>query len=96
MVCLAWDEESQKFLRQFNCKYNKIASAMMVDQQHLENVASEGRHTFVSTGMSTIEEIDSAVDIFKRNNCSFELMHCVSTYPMEDTDANLNRIKCLR
>ena len=92
----AWDSESQKFLRQFNCNYNKIASAMMVDTDHLELVASEGRHTFVSTGMSTLEEIDKAVEIFRKNNCSFELMHCVSTYPMEDTDANLNCIKMLR
>jgi N-acetylneuraminate synthase len=92
----AWDPESQKFLRQFDCKYNKIASAMMVDQDHLELVASEGRHTFVSTGMSTLDEIDKAVDIFKKSDCPFELMHCVSTYPMEDTDANLNCIPMLR
>ena len=69
---------------------------MMVDEDHLELVASEGRYTFVSTGMSTLEEIDKAVDIFKKNGCPFELMHCVSTYPMEDTDANLNCIHTLR
>ena len=92
----AWDPESQKFLRQFDCKFNKIASAMMVDEAHLELVASEGRHTFVSTGMSTLEEIDKAVQIFNKSNCPFELMHCVSTYPMEDTDANLNCIHMLR
>jgi N-acetylneuraminate synthase len=92
----AWDPESQKFLRQFNCKYNKIASAMIVDQDHLELVASEGRHTFVSTGMSTLDEIDKAVEIFKKSGCPFELMHCVSTYPMEDTDANLKCIPMLR
>jgi N-acetylneuraminate synthase len=92
----SWDPESQKFLRQFNCNYNKIASAMMVDEDHLELVASEKRHTFVSTGMSTLEEIDKAVEIFKKSSCSFELMHCVSTYPMEDTDANLNCIPVLR
>ena len=69
---------------------------MMVDQEHLELVASEKRHTFVSTGMSTLEEIEKAVEIFKKNNCPYELMHCVSTYPMEDTDANLNCIPMLR
>ena len=92
----AWDPESQLFLRQFDCKYNKIASAMMVDDDHLEMVASEGRHTFISTGMSTLQEIDKAVEIFSKSNCPFELMHCVSTYPMEDTDANLNCIGSLR
>jgi N-acetylneuraminate synthase len=92
----AWDLESQKFLNQFKLKYNKVASAMIVDENLLAVVAAEGRHTFISTGMSTLEEIDRAVQIFKENNCPFELMHCVSTYPMEDTDANLNCIRMLR
>ena len=42
--------------------------------------------------MSTKEDIDTAVKIFKKNNCSFELMHCVSTYPMKPEDANLATI----
>lgn len=92
----AWDLESQKFLQQFDLRYNKIASAMMVDRKILKQVASEKRHTFISTGMSSLEEIDLAVNIFKKNECSFEVMHCVSTYPMEDTDANLNCISTLR
>ena len=92
----AWDTESQNFLRQFDLKYNKIASAMMVDSDLLSIVAAEGRHTFISTGMSTLDEIDCAVEIFKKSGCPFEVMHCVSTYPMEDTDANLNCISTLR
>lgn len=92
----AWDLESQKFLRQFNCKYNKVASAMLVYEKLLCEVASEGKHTFISTGMSSVEQIDRAVDIFKSSGCPFELMHCVSTYPMEDEDANLNCIKTLK
>lgn len=92
----AWDLKSQKFLRQFNCKYNKIASALIVYEELLEEVASEKKHTFISTGMSEFKHIDMAVDKFKKAGCSFELMHCVSTYPMSDEDANLNRIKTLR
>ena len=92
----AWDVESKKFLQQFDLKYNKIASAMIVDEDILKLVAAEGRHTFISTGMSTLEEIDRAIEIFKNSGCPFELMHCVSTYPMEDTDANLNCISTLR
>ena len=92
----AWDPESQKFLNMFNLKYNKVASAMVVDEEFLRLVASEGRHTFISTGMSTLQEIEKAVNIFKDNSCPFELMHCVSTYPMEDTDANLKCITMLR
>lgn len=92
----AWDINSQIFLRQFNCKYNKIASAMIVSKELLKEVASEGKHTFISTGMTTYDDISSAVDIFKKANCSFELMHTVSTYPMKDENANLNMIKTLR
>ena len=92
----AWDIESQKFLRQFNCKYNKVASAMLVYDELLKEIASEKKYTFISTGMSTIEQIDHAVAIFRKYECPFELMHCVSTYPMDDEDANLNRIKTLR
>jgi len=92
----AWDPESQKFLRQFDLKYNKIASAMIVYEDLLREVASEKKHTFISTGMSDFEQIDRAIEVFRSAGCPFELMHCVSTYPMNDEDANLNRIKTLR
>ena len=92
----AWDLESQDFLNQFNMKYNKIASAMIVYKDLLKKVASEGRHTFISTGMTTEEDITKAVEVFRSANCPFTLMHCVSTYPMVDEDANLNAIKTLR
>jgi N-acetylneuraminate synthase len=92
----AWDLESQKFLHQFNCKYNKIASAMIAYEPLLQEVSSEKKHTFISTGMSELKIIDRAVQIFREEGCPFELMHCVSTYPMEDEDANLNCIKTLR
>ncbi len=92
----AWDIKSQDFLNQFNCKYNKIASAMLVDKKFLKKVASEGKHTFISTGMSNYDDIQAAVNIFSDLDCSFELMHTVSTYPMKDEEANLNVIKTLR
>lgn len=92
----AWDTNSQSFLRQFDCKYNKIASAMIVHKDLLKMVAEEGKHTFISTGMSTYDDIQRAVDIFRAVNCPFELMHTVSTYPMKDEDANLRVIDTLR
>ena len=92
----AWDVDSQKFLRGFDLKHNKIASAMIVSEDLLEEVASERKHTFISTGMSTTREVDRAVEIFRAARCPFELMHCVSTYPMNDEDANLRRIVTLR
>jgi len=92
----AWDIESQKFLQDFSLPRNKIASAMLVCTELLEEVASEGIHTFISTGLSSMEDISNAVNIFRKSNCPFELMHCVSTYPMEVEDANLNCINTLR
>ena len=92
----AWDLDSQAFLQQFDCKYNKVASAMIVYQELLEMIASEGKHTFISTGMSTYNDIQKAVDIFNKQGCSFELMHTVSTYPMKEENANLKMINTLR
>jgi len=92
----SWDLEAQKFLRQFDLKYNKIASAMLTNAALLELVAEEKRHTFISTGMHTIPEIENAVNIFKAAGCPYELMHCNSTYPMAEEDANLKVIETLR
>ena len=92
----AWDLESQNFLKQFNSEYNKVASAMIVYEELLRSIADEKKHTFISTGMSTKLDIDKAVEIFRKADCPFELMHCVSTYPMDDKDANLRRIETLR
>ena len=92
----AWDVDSQKFLRQYDLKHNKIASPMIVSQDLLHEVANEKKHTFISTGMSTLEYIDKAIKIFKDATCPYELMHCVSTYPMQDEDANLKCINTLK
>jgi N-acetylneuraminate synthase len=92
----AWDLNSQNFLKQFNCNYNKVASAMIVYEDLLKEIAEEKKHTFISTGMSTLNDIQKAVDIFRSANCPFELMHTVSTYPMKDQHANLNVINTLK
>ena len=92
----AWDLDSVEFLKKYDLKYNKIASAMIVDEKVLTEVAKQKKHTFISTGMSQLSEIENAVKIFKNLNCPFELMHCVSTYPMKTEDANLKTIYALR
>jgi N-acetylneuraminate synthase len=92
----AWDLNSLDFLKKFNLNYNKIASAMIVDKNFLKEVAKQKKHTFIATGMSTLENIKDAVNIFAENKCSFELMHCVSTYPMKPSDANLKTISALK
>jgi len=92
----AWDLDAQNFLQQFNCSFNKVASPMLGHIPLLKLIASEGKKTFVSTGMSTLDELDAVVKIFKDANCPFELMHCNSTYPMKDEDANLLCIPMLK
>ena len=88
----AWDENSQKFLQQYNLPFNKVASAMLTHLPLLEMIASEGRHTFISTGMSTYEDVDAAVEIFNKHDCPFTLFHCVSTYPCKDEDCNVSAL----
>lgn len=92
----AWDIESQHFLQQFNLNYNKVASAMLANIKLLKEIAKEKKYTFISTGMSNYNEIDKAVEIFLKYNCPFELMHCVSTYPSNVQDINLNVINVLK
>ena len=92
----AWDINSLKFLDKYDLKYHKIASAMLLDKVFLNEVAERKKHTFISTGMSDFEMIDSAVEIFRKKGCSFELMHCISAYPFNSEIANLNMIKILR
>ncbi len=92
----AWDKNSIKFLEKFDLKYNKIASAMIVDKNFLKIVARQKKYTFISTGMCGFKDIDSAIEIFEKENCEYELMHTVSAYPFEDKMANLNLINVLR
>lgn len=92
----AWDVDSQHFLRQFDAPFNKVASAMLGHAPLLREIVSEKKKTFISTGMSTLEEIDQVVGLFEKANCPYELMHCNSTYPMKEGDANLLCIPMLR
>lgn len=92
----AWDLDSQYFIQEYNPPFSKVASAMLGNKPLLKEIASEGRKTYISTGMATLTEIDEVVDLFRSESCPFELMHCNSTYPMRDEDANLNCIPMLR
>ena len=93
--CSPWDLNSLKFLKKFKTKYNKVASAMITNENLIELIAKEKKLTFISTGMSEMSNINKAVKIFKRNKCNFVLMHCVSTYPTAEKDLNLSLIPVL-
>jgi N-acetylneuraminate synthase len=92
----AWDMQAQEFINSFDCGFNKVASPMLGHIPLLKMIASQGKKTYISTGMSTLDELDAVVDIFRSKNCEFELMHCVSTYPLKDEDANLLCIPMLK
>ena len=92
----AWDIKSQQFIKKYNLKYNKIASAMLTNLDLLQKVAEEKKLTFISTGMSTFKDIEKAIKIFKKNKCKYVLMHCVSTYPCPIEKLNLRMILTLK
>jgi N-acetylneuraminate synthase len=83
-------------MRKFKTKFNKVASAMLVHEKLLITIAKEKKYTFISTGMSTLKDIEKAVKIFRKHHCPFELMHCNSAYPMPPEEANLKLIPFLR
>ena len=91
-----WDVDSQIQMRKFNTKFNKVASAMLLHEKLLRTIAEEKKHTFVSTGMSTIDDIAKAMNIFKEYDCPVELMHSHSAYPMSIEEANLKLIPVLK
>lgn len=91
-----WDISSQIQMRKFKTKYNKISSAMLIHKKLLETVAEEKKYTFISTGMSTMKDIEKAVKIFRKHDCPFELMHSHSAYPMPPHESNLRVIQTLK
>ena len=92
----SWDVTSQEFLKNYDLKHNKVASAMLTNFELLDVMAQEKKPTFVSTGMSTLDDVKKAVEIFKKYNCPFELVHTNSSYPMKIEEANLNCITTLK
>jgi N-acetylneuraminate synthase len=94
--CSPWDIDSVNFLKKFKLKKNKIPSALLTNTELLKAVAKQKKFTLISTGMSNMKDIETAVKIFKKNKCKFALMHCVSTYPCPERDLNLNTITTLK
>lgn len=89
-----WDEPSVDFLEAFDPLAYKVPSAALTDRALLGYVRSKGRPVILSTGMSTMEEIDRAVETLGRDNLL--LMHATSTYPCEPEELNLQMLNTLR
>lgn len=92
----AWDMDALRFVSEFDVPFHKVASPLLGHRPFLREVAAQRKKTFVSTGMSTLEELDEVVDLFHQAGCPIELMHCNSTYPMREEDANLLCIPMLK
>jgi len=92
----AWDIDSQDFIASFNVKFNKLASPMLGHKPLVKKIAAEKKKTFISTGMATLKELDEVINFFEKEKCPFEVMHCNSTYPMAENEANLNCIQTLK
>jgi N-acetylneuraminate synthase len=89
-----WDLPSVEFLVDFKIPYVKIASACLTDDSLLERIAESGIPVILSTGMSTIEQIDHAVSLLDTK--SLILMAATSSYPMDPREANLKTIQTLK
>ena len=93
----AWDIPSLDFLRKYDCPYNKIASAMITNDEFVNAVAAEKKPTFISTGMCTDNEISNAlVHMRSWHETQPTLLHCIGTYPADEKDLNLLAIPAMK
>lgn len=94
--CTPFDKISVDVLQEIGNPFYKIASFHVTDLELIEYVCQTKKPILMSTGMSTIEEIDKAVDLIRKYTAAFALLHCVSSYPCEEKDVNLRVINTLR
>ena len=96
-----WDMDSLEFLKGYDIPFIKLPSAMLTNDELLDGCVSTGKRIIFSTGMSTQEEIDHAVDVLRKskekhkNPHRIGLLHCNSTYPAPIDELNLSAIKTL-
>lgn len=88
-----WDIPSVDFLEKFDVPTHKVASASLTDEPLLQALADTGKPLIVSTGMSTIEEVDRAMEVLA--GCEIVLLHSTSTYPCPPEESNLRTITTL-
>jgi len=93
-IVSCWDTKSVDLIESnLNVKYHKVASALLTNKSFLQKLNSTGKPIIVSTGMSTEEEIDIALNIL--DNVEY-VLSCTSTYPTKDEEINLNYIRTLK
>jgi len=92
----AFDNDSVEMLCDIGVPLFKVASCDVKNKKLLEKVASTQIPVILSTGTANAEEIYAASNIFEKNKCSYALLHCVSSYPLNPKNANLKAIKSLK
>lgn len=95
-MCTPWDHKSVDVLESFNVKAYKVASADLTNIPLIKKLCETKKPLILSTGMSSVEEIKFTTDFLNKNNASFALLHCNSTYPAPIQDINLNWIHSLK
>jgi N-acetylneuraminate synthase len=92
-----WDSDSLNFLKQYDIPFIKIASASLTNHGLLVKACMTGKKIIISTGMSSENEIDSAVRVIQENTSKdFAILHCNSSYPAPMEELNLSCIKTLK
>jgi len=91
-----WDLDSFEFLNQYNLPFIKLPSAMLTNYPLIEACAKSGKKVILSTGMSTEEEIDIAIETIRKHTDNFAILHCNSTYPAPLNELNLSTITTLK
>lgn len=91
-----WDLPSLEFILQYDIPFIKIPSAKITEKELITAASKSKKPIIVSTGMSTLEEIDEAVKILQSNNANFLLLHCNSAYPSKKEDLNIKVINTLK
>lgn len=92
-----WDIESLDFLLTYDVPFIKISSALLVNDELLIRAAKTNKPIILSTGMSTIEEVDHAVELLEKyTKGNFIIMHCNSAYPVPDEEINIGLVPFLQ
>ncbi len=91
-----WDLDSIKFIKNFDLPFIKIPSAHLNNIPLLDKLIEIDKPILLSTGMSTLDEIDESINLLKRKNADFAIMHCNSSYPTPIDELNLSLIPFLK